>query len=272
MEHEKALIVDVGLDQCARKSRLPAWLDLAQSLSGLLLALFMWGHMFFVSSILLGKDAMYIVTRTFEGYYLFDRSYPWIVSVVVAGVLLLFILHAWLAMRKFPSTYRQYKTILAHQSAMKHSDTSLWFVQVYTGFAMFFLGSAHLFFMLTHPSEIGPYASSDRVWDSGMWPIYLLLLLAVELHGSIGLYRLAVKWGWLQGADPVAGRRRLVLAKWAVTGFFFLTLGVLTLAAYIKIGIEHQERAGERYQISTLGAPSIPAPHILLSAGARLPS
>jgi len=65
MKHEKAPIVDVGLDQCVRKSRLPAWLDLAQSLSGLLLALFMWGHMFFVSSILLGKDAMYIVTRTF---------------------------------------------------------------------------------------------------------------------------------------------------------------------------------------------------------------
>ena len=33
--------------------------------------LFLWGHMFFVSSILLGKDAMWTVTRFFEGYYVF---------------------------------------------------------------------------------------------------------------------------------------------------------------------------------------------------------
>ena len=44
--------------RASRKSRWPARLDWLQSVSGLLLALFMWGHMFFVSSILLGKDAM----------------------------------------------------------------------------------------------------------------------------------------------------------------------------------------------------------------------
>ena len=271
MENNRALTVDIGLDQCAGKSRLPALLDLAQSASGLLLALFMWGHMFFVSSILLGEEVMYTVTRTFEGYYIFGKSYPWIVSVAVAGVLALFVFHAGLALRKFPSSHKQYKTILAHKSVMKHSDTSLWFVQVYTGFAMLFLGSAHLIFMLTHPAEIGPYASSDRVWDGGMWPIYLLLLLAVELHGSIGLYRLALKWGWLQGADPVAGRRRLIIAKWSVTGFF-LILGLLTLAAYIKIGVEHQANVGERYQISLQGNTQDQMPTTFLDITVRLPS
>ncbi|MCP3666100.1 MAG: fumarate reductase cytochrome b subunit [Gammaproteobacteria bacterium] len=269
MNNNKRLIVDIGLDQCAGKSRLPALLDLAQSITGLILALFMWGHMFFVSSILLGKEAMYTVTKTFEGYYIFGESYPWIVSVAVAGVLILFIFHAGLAMRKFPSSYKQYKTILAHKSVMKHSDTSLWFIQVYTGFAMFFLGSAHLFFMLTHPAEIGPYASADRVWDGGMWPIYLLLLLAVELHGSIGLYRLAVKWGWLQGSDPTAGRRRLVIAKWSVTGFF-LILGLLTLAAYIKIGVEHQANVGERYHVSLQGTVPGQIPLTLPNTTVRL--
>src|SRR5215218_5886772 len=80
-----------------RKSRWPARLDWMQSVSGLVLALFMWGHMFFVSSILLGKDAMWTVTRFFEGYFVFGRSYPWIVSVVVAGVLALLVVHAMLA-------------------------------------------------------------------------------------------------------------------------------------------------------------------------------
>ena len=65
----------------SRKSRWPARLDWMQSVSGLLLALFMWGHMFFVSSILLGTDAMWTVTRFFEGYFVLGRSYPWIVSI-----------------------------------------------------------------------------------------------------------------------------------------------------------------------------------------------
>ena len=59
--------------RAARKSRWPARLDWVQSASGLLLALFMWGHMFFVSSILLGKDAMWSVTRFFEGYFRSQR-------------------------------------------------------------------------------------------------------------------------------------------------------------------------------------------------------
>lgn len=237
-------------------------LDMTQSLSGLLLALFMWGHMLFVSSILLGKEAMYVVTKTFEGYYLFGRSYPWIVSLAVACVLLLLVLHAALALRKFPADYRQHRAIVRHSINLRHGDTWLWLVQLYTGFAMFFLASAHLFFMLTHPAEIGPYASSDRVWSGGWWPIYLLLLLAVELHGSIGLYRLTMKWGWLQGRDALAGRRRLIRAKWGIT-LFFLLLGLLTLGAYIKIGIEHRDQLGERYRI---GWQSVPGGEPRLSA------
>jgi fumarate reductase subunit C len=111
--------------------------------------------------------------------------------------------------------------------------------------------------MLTHPDRIGPFESADRVWSNHYWPLYILLLLAVELHGGIGLYRLAVKWGWLASPDPNATRRRLKGLKWAITAFF-LVLGLATLAAYVKIGIEHHDRAGERYVPAHLqaGAPS----------------
>ncbi len=71
------------------------------------------------------------------------------------------------------------------------------------------------------------------------------------MHGGIGLYRLAVKWGWLAGSNANATRRRLKLAKWGLT-VFFLALGIATLAAYVKIGIEHRDRAGERYVPSSL--------------------
>lgn len=234
---------------------MPAWLDMLQSATGLFLALFMWAHMAFVSSILISKDAMYGVTRFFEGEYFFGRPYPAIVTVIVALVFTVFIAHAALAMRKFPASYQQYRHYLAHRRRLRHNDTSLWLVQVITGFAMFFLGTAHLYTMLIHAGDIGPYASADRVWSGRGWILDLLLLLAVEFHGGIGLYRLAIKWGWFAGRDPRRNRLRLKRFMWGLIGFLLL-LGLLSLAAYTKIGKQHAERAGERYQPTTLQQPA----------------
>ena len=148
-----------GRARALRKSRWPARLDWLQSASGLVLGLFMWGHMFFVSSILLGKDAMWHVTKFFEGYHVFGRAMPWLVSIVVAVVVVLFIGHAMLAVRKFPISYRQYRAFADHKNDMHHGDTTLWWWQVITGFALFFLASVHLYIMLTQPETIGPYGS-----------------------------------------------------------------------------------------------------------------
>ena len=259
MERSSPLIAGVGLADRARKSRWPARLDFTQSATGLVLVLFMWGHMFFVSSILISKDAMWTITKFFEGYFFFGTSYAWIVSMVVAVVIGLIVVHAALALRKFPSDYHKFKTFRGHMRMMKHEDTTLWFWQVFTGFALFFLASVHLYIMLTRPDRIGPYESADRVWSEHFWPLYILLLLAVELHGGIGLYRLAVKWGSFASPDPAATRHRLKLIKWAIT-VFFLALGFATLAAYIKIGIEHQDHYGERYVPTWLATPPAGSP------------
>ena len=247
-----------GAGKRLRSSPWPARLDGVQSASGLVLALFMWGHMVLVSSILLGKDAMWTVTKVFEGYFVFGRSYPGLVSLVVAAIFALVLVHALLALRKFPSSYRQASAFRDHVRQMKHGDTTLWWWQVVTGYALFFMVSVHLYVMLTRPASIGPYGSADRVWTDSFWPLYLLLLFAVELHGGIGLYRLAVKWDWFAGADPAATRRGLKSLKWGLT-LFFLVLGLATLAAYIKIGIEHAPRAGEAYVPTWLQLP-MPVP------------
>lgn len=228
------------------RSRWPARLDLLQSASGLFLALFLVAHMFFVSSILISHEAFYTVARFFEGVYFLGKPYPWLVSCVVGGVLTILVLHAWLAMRKFPANFRQYRTFANHRRSLRHRDTGLWWIQLWTGFALFFLTTAHLYGMLSQPELIGPFESADRIWTGNLWPLYLLLLLTVEIHGSIGLYRLALKWGWLEGRDPAASRRRL---RWAKTGMsvFFISLGLVTLLAYVQLGIAHADRAGERY-------------------------
>ena len=233
-----------------KKSKLPAQLDYIQSATGLFLGLFMWGHMMFVSTILISKDFMYKVTVFFEGAYFLSEPKPVIVSVIVAFVFIVFIVHAGTAMRKFPSNFRQWQFYRTHMKMMNHGDTTMWYVQAMTGFVMFFLGSAHLFMMMTKAHEIGPFASADRVWSDFMWPFYLILLIAVELHGTIGLYRLCVKWGWFEGKDAKESRAKLKKVKWAIT-VFFLTLGVVTLLAYMKIGYDHKDNYGERYHAAS---------------------
>jgi fumarate reductase subunit C len=232
----------------------PARLDVLQSASGLLLGLFMWVHMLFVSSILLGPDAMWTVARFFEGYYLFGRPMHGLVSALVATVFALFVLHAALALRKFPADYAQYRAFRVHARGFRHGDTTLWGWQVVTGFALFFLASVHLYGMMMQPSRIGPYESADRVWSDLYWPLYLVMLFAVEIHAGVGLYRLALKWGWLAGPDAGTTRRRLRTLKWLLTASF-LALGLAALAAYIRIGIEHAPHYGERYYPAHIGAP-----------------
>jgi fumarate reductase subunit C len=134
MSRSSRLIAGVGLADARRKSRWPARMDLLQSASGLFLGLFMWGHMFFVATILISKDAMWTITKMFEGYFVFGHSYPLLVSGVVATIFIAFVVHAFLAMRKFPANYHQYRAFTGHRRMFRHADTTLWWVQVVTGF------------------------------------------------------------------------------------------------------------------------------------------
>lgn len=246
MLKDNIIEVVTGKEKDKKKSRVPARLDYLQSATGLILAVFMIFHMLFVSTILISEEFMYSVTKMFELSFLFEGGSGVPVFIAVAIISVIFVSHAFLATRKFPISYKQMLKFKVFSTLMKHEDTKLWYVQIATGFVMFFLGSIHLYTMLTNPTNIGPYASADRVYSDFMWPLYLVLLFAVELHGAIGLYRLSVKWGWFDGDDPRATRIKLKRFK-NILSVFMLTLGVVTLIAYMQIGYEHQENYGEKF-------------------------
>ena len=231
-----------------RKSKWPARLDLAQSGTGLLLGLFMWAHMFLVASILLGERSFNFVAKMMELSFLTDtpHGYPAAVALAVATVLVLFFVHAMLGTRKFPISWKQHRIFRDQMQMMNHTDTNFWYIQAITGFIMFFAGSAHLFTMLTNPGGIGPYMSADRFVSGNWWPIYFLLLICVELHATIGLYRLCMKWGWFIGDDARQSRKKLKKLKTALT-VFFLVIGFSAFAVFVKIGIDHKDRAGEKF-------------------------
>ena len=124
MSKSMDVIAGVGLDQRTRKSHWPARLDFVQSASGLFLGLFMWGHMAFVSTILISNDAMWWVTKMFEGQFILGKSYSGIVAAVVALVSVMFVLHGLLAMRKFPANFQEYKSFASHRQMLRHEAVS----------------------------------------------------------------------------------------------------------------------------------------------------
>ena len=123
--------------------------------------------------------------------------------MIVGIVFVLFIAHAALALRKFPSSYRQYRTYREHMADMKHDDTTLWYWQVVTGFALFFMASVHLYIMLTRPDRIGPFESAeaaraDRDRDEGIAPALTL----AEAEDAIGIN----DWIDPETGEPAEGR------------------------------------------------------------------
>lgn len=229
-----------------KKSKIPAKLDWLQSATGAVLALFILFHLIFEASILLGKDAMYTLTKLFEGDFLIEGGTPLFISGLALVIFAVLILHAFLAMRKFPNSYREYLRFRVHAKLMQHTDTNLWFIQISTGFVMFFLASIHLYIMMTQPQNIGPYASSDRIYSDMMWPMYLMLLVSVILHAAAGIYRLIMKWGNFE-AKTFKQTRIKIRRTVQILTVVYLVIGLFSLASYIQIGYKHRSAYGEKY-------------------------
>ncbi|MCE9792012.1 fumarate reductase cytochrome b subunit [Shewanella indica] len=206
------------------------WLDLGQSASGVLLALFLWTHLLLVSSILLGAPAMEWVARNMELSFLSDdgHGYPWVVSLIAIAVAGLALLHVLMALHKLPLSLRQQKVLKQQLVQIDHGDTRLWVWQAATGVVILLLLPVHLWLVGSAPETIGPQGSADRIWNQYAWALYLPLLLTVELHAAIGLYRVALKWG---AARDLNSRARLRKIK-TILSVAFIAVGLASLLAF----------------------------------------
>ncbi|MGI9234610.1 MAG: hypothetical protein ACR2RD_13320 [Woeseiaceae bacterium] len=212
--------------------------------SGLLLALFMWGHVILVGSILTGERGFDWMATMLEDYY--------IAQPTVFVIFILFIVHGIFASRKIPAQLRERKRMIElarglknsgrehvatrteHSPFRPHTESMLWIWQVRTGMVILVLGSFHLVLLgldILTPlygdiAGIESETTLARV-GAGLWIPYAILLLCVEFHASVGLYRLAIKWG----ADLWMSRKTMhrleQLIFWVVLGLGGLTLVVL---------------------------------------------
>ena len=193
--------------------------------TGLVLALFMWGHMVFVGSILTGSVGFDWLAEKLEIWF--------VAQPTVIAIFALFMIHAVFAARKIPAQLRERRRMIDLGRGMKgvHEESILWIWQVRTGMIVLVLGSFHLVLMgidVFTPlwgERIGIEAATsfERV-QAGLWLPYAILLICVEFHASVGLYRLAVKWGMFAklGRAALHGIERVIL-------WLFLGLGVIIL-------------------------------------------
>ena len=203
-----------------KKSRLPALWDKLQSLTGLILACFIICHIFFTSSILLGKGAFNSVVNFAEAEFIFGNGgLAWITNVVAGVIFIIFITHAFLGMRKFPANFKQYLLFRGHKTRMRHFDTTAWWLQFLTGFGLFFAASAHLMDILFNNKKITADISAANFHQYEIF--YFVLLVFMVVHAGIGMYRLYVKWISIEGANKAemtakrASIRTLILGFWA---------------------------------------------------------
>ena len=223
-------------EERAREARKQLYFELASGASGLVLALFMWGHMVLVGSILTGERGFNWLAGMLEDYYI---AQPTVLIIFTA-----FLVHAVLAGRKIPAQLAQRRQMVELGRDLKvssgfdpHVESLLWIWQVRTGMIILVLGSFHLILLamdtLTplfgdHPG-IEAVTSIARV-QAGLWLPYAILLVCVEFHAGVGLYRLAIKWGAGTFLSRNTARVLEHLLLW-----FFLGLGVVVLLVLAKV-------------------------------------
>jgi len=204
-----------------KNPRIAARFDLIEMVSGLLLVLFMWGHMLMLSTILFGEETMNGLSAWLEGYYLAQAG--------AVGMVFLILIHFVTAGRKLPLRVNEQRMIWRLSRKLGHVDTWLWLVQVVTGMLILLFVMIHLYFILT-TFPIEAVKSSTRV-AANFGYLYAPMIIVVELHGGLGLYRILVKW-------TSFNRRIGAVLKWLLTIGFFV-IGFWVLKTFWTIGLQY---------------------------------
>lgn len=199
--------------------RMDGVLDWAQMLSGLGLMVFLWTHLLLLGSVLVSPALMDRLAKLLEASGVTQVGGPLI--------FLLFLAHFALALRKIPLRLEDQKILWAHARLIHHADTWLWVVQAATGVGILGMGVFHMWSVLTNlpfsALKVAETLQSNERWLA----FYLLLAPLAHVHLGLGLYRIAVKWGFVGRA----GRKDL---KRFVKVLILVSIGVslMTLSRF----------------------------------------
>ena len=193
------------------KSRMDFW----QALTGAVLALFICIHLVLEGSVVLSPGLTNAIAWLLEATYLAQVAAPILVLIIIV--------HFVIAARKMPFRAGELGIFINHSKSLKEADTWLWLVQVATAIIILVGAFAHVFTVMNNmPIEV---SGSVKRLHEGWLLFHAVFLPSVILHTGIGIYRLAVKFGFSckDKRDKLRKRIMIVMAC-------YLVLGVLALA------------------------------------------
>ncbi|MBQ7608364.1 MAG: succinate dehydrogenase/fumarate reductase transmembrane subunit [Desulfovibrionaceae bacterium] len=189
------------------RSRLDFW----QALTGACLALFVTVHLLLEGSVVLSPDLTNSIAWFLEASYIAQIAAPCIV--------LLILVHFYIAARKMPVRAGELQIFVAHSKALKETDTWLWLVQVFTAIIILAGAFFHVYTVMTD-LPITANGTAARLHNGWIF-FHLVFLPSVIAHTGIGVWRLAVKYGICLKKDRDVWRRRI----W------------ITMACYMLLGL-----------------------------------
>ncbi len=194
-----------------------AYLDAIEMATGICLVSFLWAHMLFVSTIILGPEVFNGLSEFFDIYLL---SYIGVPAIAIIGLI-----HFVVAGRRIPTNIRDQKIIWQHAKQLRHTDTWTWIFQAITGMAILVLAALHIWAISTG-WPIRAESAAERM--QAFWWFYLILLALGEYHASIGLYRVFVKWGWFP--------RKPIFFVLKVVTVIIVALGLGAMWVFLQLG------------------------------------
>lgn len=229
---ELAKNLQVTLNRSYGKTDL--YVDLAQSISGVILIGFLWMHMLFVATIVVSPQLFDTLSEGLDKYYLAQLGIP--------ATILIIIIHIFLAGRRAPLRLRDLRITYRMAKMMNHYDTWVWVGQVVTALMVGIMASMHLWTILgawplraaTSAARVASSGPADITWGGFTFPFYIvfyvIFLIAGEYHGGFGLYRILVKWGWWERHSM----------GWVLKGItvIIVTLGFVALYTFTKIAAD----------------------------------
>ncbi len=196
--------------------------DVAQAVTGIILAIFTLMHAVFVGTVIISPHLLNSLAWLLEATYIEHVVPPTILFIMVA--------HFLFAAKKMPFRFGELKTFFAHAKSMKHCDTSLWLVQAITAIIVLVLVSAHIHTIATS-LPINAAASAARE-QNGWTPFYVVMLISVGLHLGIGLFRVGVKYGFICDKNRSTWAKRF----WMLIGAYVF-IGLVTIIRFHYIAV-----------------------------------
>lgn len=218
---------------------LPAWLWLLQALTGAALVIYVIIHTVDNATILAGSE-------NYEAMlYFWHESLPiWSYNLMTFSLVVLFLAHLINGTRIAITPVRNYGTSWKQVSMLKHSGTTLWYLQLLTGAVIAISGIWHL--IIQHTSSTTTTAESMMRVTPFVMTLYIIFLAALLFHAFNGIRSILIKLGIMTDK----AREGILISFMAFLFIGFFVVGVFSLAKFLP-----EPETGQQAIESTIEIP-----------------